>query len=151
MHTEQISRYFDILGKCQKAYSRRMEPVCRKYSLTRSELDVLLFLFNNPEYDRAADIVEHRGIAKSHVSLSVTNLEQRGFLVRNYRPGDRRAAHLEISVPGLQIAREGRVLQQQFFAELYTGVGQEEFALLERTVKKIWDNVENFDKTETNL
>ena len=47
MLPSHISSYFDILGKAQKVYSKQLEPVCRKWELTRSELDVLLFLLNN--------------------------------------------------------------------------------------------------------
>ena len=151
MHRSQISRYFDILGKCQKAYARQLEPLCRKWEMTRSEMDVLLFLYNNPQYDRAADIVSHRGMAKSHVSLSVTNLEQRELLVRTFSASDRRTAHLCLTDPGKAIAREGKELQEAFFAELYTGVKSEERILWEQIIEKIWDNVENFDKTETIL
>ena len=149
MHFSQISGFFDILGKSQKAYTRQLEPVCRKWELTRSELDVMLFLYNHPQYDRAADIVEHRGMAKSHVSLSVANLEQRGLLVRTFSSSDRRTAHLQLTREGSAIAQEGRQLQQLFFSRLYAGVEPEEMVFWEKIVKKVHENVENFDKTET--
>ena len=55
----------------QKVYRRFLEPVGEKYDLNRAELDVLLFLANNPSYDTATDIVEYRGLVKSHVSAAV--------------------------------------------------------------------------------
>ena len=113
MHPGSISGYFDILGKCKKVYATHLEPLCKKWELTRSEVDVLLFLYNNPGHDRAADIVAHRGIAKSHVSLSVANLEQRQLLCRNFDPADRRAAHLELTEAGQKIAARARKLQDK--------------------------------------
>ena len=71
--------YFDTMARAQKGYARLLEPICKKWELTRNELDVMLFLANNPDYDRAVDIVNHRGLAKSHVSMSVTSLENRGL------------------------------------------------------------------------
>ena len=59
--------YFDTMARAQKGYARLLEPICKKWDLTRNELDVMLFLANNPDYDRAADIVTNRGLAKSHV------------------------------------------------------------------------------------
>ena len=59
----------------KKLYGRMLEPVCRLYVLTRMELDILLFLANNPGYDTAADMVERRQLAKSQVSSSVAQLE----------------------------------------------------------------------------
>ena len=73
-----------------------MDPICKKWDLTRNELDVLLFLANNPEFDRAVDIVNNRGLSKSHVSLSISNLERRGVLERIDDPDDRRTVHLRL-------------------------------------------------------
>lgn len=143
--------YFDILGQAQKAYGKKMEPICKKWGLTRSELDVLLFLYNNPEYDRAADIVSRRGIAKSHVSLSVTSLEGRGLLLRQFSPVDRRTAHLKLTEPGREIAAEARVAQRAFFACLYSGITEEEMILWGEITQKVCENVENLDETVTNL
>ena len=147
MHPISISGFFDTLSQSQKIYTRHLEPVYRKWELTRSELDVLLFLYNNPQYTRSADIVAHRGMAKSHVSLSVVNLEQRGFLERQFSAEDRRTANLLLTAQGQQIAAEGRQAQQAFFAKLYQGVTEEEFILWESITQKIHGNIENLNKT----
>ena len=149
MKPETISSYFDILGKAQKAYGRLLEPVCRRWALTRNELDVMLFLHNNPQYTRATDIVSHRGLTKSHVSMSVANLAERGLLIREYSAADRRTAHLTLSETGAAIAREAREQQDRFFARLYEGIAPEEAALMQGTVKKIIENVDNFDNSLT--
>ena len=141
-----ISEYFDILNKSQKLYTRCLEPVCRKWDLTRSELDVLLFLYNNPEYRRAADIVEHRGMAKSHVSLSVTGLENRGLLQRQFSQKDRRAAHLMLTDPAKEIAAEGRNAQLQFFEGLYSGISQEDYDLWRGITRQIFGNIETLEQ-----
>lgn len=142
-----ISNYFDILGQAQKAYSRQLEPVCKKWDISRSELDVLLFLYNNPGFDRAADIVTRRGMAKSHVSMSVANLEERGLLSRHFSQTDRRTAHLKLTAQGEEIAAEGRIAQEAFFALLYGNIPEEEFRLFEKTSQKVCENIEKINKT----
>lgn len=149
MHINASINYFDILGIAKKTYGKLLTPLCRAYDLTRNELDVLLFLHNNPQYDRAADIVAHRGIAKSHVSLSVTSLEERGFLLRRFDDADRRIAHLSLTEQGLGIAREARQVQTQYFSGLYEGISPEEFQLWGRITEKVCENIRNFDKTLT--
>ena len=147
MHINASINYFDILGIAKKTYGKLLTPLCRAYDLTRNELDVLLFLHNNPQYDRAADIVAHRGMAKSHVSLSVTSLEERGFLLRRFDDADRRIAHLSLTEQGLGIAREARQVQTQYFSGLYEGISPEEFQLWGRITEKVCENIRNFDKT----
>lgn len=147
MHPVQIGAYFDILSQSQKAYGKQMEPVCKKWDLTRSEMDVLLFLYNNPGYDRAADIVTRRGMTKSHVSMSVANLADRGLLERRYSPLDRRTAHLRLLEGGKAIAAEAREAQKQFFEQLYTGVSREELALWDSITQRVFENIEKLSKT----
>ena len=147
MYHVQISTFFDILSQSQKAYSRQLEPVCKKWNVSRSEMDVLLFLYNNVIYDRAADIVAHRGMTKSHVSMSVDSLERRGFLERQYSASDRRTAHLLLTEAGEQIAREGREAQYRFFEMIHQGIDEEEILVWERITKKIQKNIENVNIT----
>ena len=149
MKLEVNFNYFDIMGMAKKNYARCMEPVCRKWSLTKNELDILLFLYNNPQFDRAADIVSRRGIAKSHVSLAVTNLESREILSRRFDSNDRRTAHLKLTEQGKRITAAAREIQQRFFAAIYRGVTEEEFELWRRLTQKVCDNIENLDKTLT--
>lgn len=139
--------YFDIMGMAKKNYGKALEPLCRKWELTRNELDILLFLYNNPEFDRAADIVSRRGIAKSHVSMSVASLEERGALTRRFDPTDRRQAHLELTEQGQEIAGEARAVQHSYFSGLYQGVTEEELEVWREITQKVCDNIEKFNKT----
>ncbi len=138
--------YFDIMTEARKGYSRFLEPACREWGLTRNELDVLLFLANNPALDRAADIVAHRGIAKSHVSLSVSTLESKGLLYRETDSDDRRTVHLKLTTEGLRAAQAGREAQKAFFQRIHQGISQEEMAIWRSMTEKISQNIKNLEE-----
>lgn len=133
--------YFDMTRRAQRLYTQLMEPLCAAHSISRSELDVLLFLHNNPEYDRAADIVAHRGMVKSQVSASVANLEERGLLVRSADAEDRRTVHLSLTELAIEIAQAGRNLQRKFFEDLFAGISHEELQAWERLIQTIDGNM----------
>ena len=135
--------YFQITQRVKKQYARMMEPICQANDLTKNELDVLLFLHNNPEFDRAADIVAHRGMTKSHVSLSVSELEKKGLLMRLEDPEDRRAVRLKLSENACEIAEAGRQCQQAFFARLFTGLTPEDIAIWQDIVERVCRNIDN--------
>ena len=63
-----------------EGYAAAMQPLCRREGLAPNGVDILLFLANNPERNRAADIVRGRGMSKGHVSLSLRSLEDRGLV-----------------------------------------------------------------------
>ena len=140
--------YFDTVSSASKSYARMLEPICKERKLTRNELDILLFLHNNPGYDRAADIVSRRGIAKSHVSLGVASLEEKGLLLRRFSRQDRRTAHLELTEQGRVIAAQARERQGAYLSALYRGISPEEFEIWRNIVKKVRDNIKILENKE---
>lgn len=137
--------YFDNMLRGKKAYAHMIDPVCRKYDLTRNELDILLFLHNNPDFDRASDIAAKRGIAKSHVSMSLSNLEKRQIIFRQTDPDDRRTVHLILTEEAHTMAREGRSAQEAYFRKLYEGLSLEEIAQWQKIIYKVNKNLANME------
>ena len=48
-----------------------MEEATEKLSITHTEIEIIMFLFNNPDYDTAKDISELRKFPKSCVSKEI--------------------------------------------------------------------------------
>ena len=134
--------YFGVTARAKKKYAAAMEPVCRQWNLTRNEMDVLLFLYNNPEFDRAADIVIHRGMTKSHVSLSVANLESRNLLFRKADSRDRRAVRLALTEDARAIAEAGRQCQIRFFTALFDGLSREDVRFWQSLMERVCGNID---------
>lgn len=125
-------------------YSSCVEPVCRKHGITRTELDILLFLANNPQYDTAAEIVEVRCLAKSHVSTSLKALEQSGFIKKHYLPGNKKTAHLTISAKAEALIADGRQAQEQFFQVMFNGLTREEMGVMRTCFSHIQENIKQY-------
>ncbi len=147
MEANQMAQfnYFDIMARAQKGYARLMEPLCKKWELTRNELDVMLFLANNPAYDRAVDIVNNRGLSKSHVSLSINSLESRGLLRREEDPNDRRTVHLKLTEAAKPITEAGQMAQRRFFSYLHQDVSREQIELMIDFARKVNENIKNIE------
>ena len=113
----------------------------KRNHLTQKELDILLFLYNNPAYDRAVDIVNLRGITKSHVSMSVRSLEEKAFLLCAAHPTDRRTVRLELTEAGRQVAAQARQVQEDFFQALYDGIDPNALTVWNRVRNQISENI----------
>lgn len=120
-------------------------PVCLKYNLTLAEIVVLLFLADNSQGDTAKDIVEKLKIAKSHVSYSVKNLEDRGLLTGSYEQGNHRTIHLQLCDSAIDIIDDARKIQKQFMSALGEEFSKEELdefkAYLQRVTKKFYQGI----------
>ena len=133
--------FLDSVQHAKRAYSKYQEPVCRQWNLTQKELEILLFLYNNPTYDRAVDIVNLRGITKSHVSISVRSLEEKAFLLCSVHPNDHRTVRLELTDSGRHVAAQARQAQEAFFRALYEGIDPDALAVWNRVRNQISENI----------
>lgn len=132
-----IEQFF--LGK--DLYQQIVMPVCKKYALTYMEYTVLMFLYNNPGYDTAAQIVRARNLTKSHVSMSVKSLMERGLLTGAYFPGNQRIVHLKLTDAAVPVVREGRAAQQHYGQLLVQGFTPEEVQTLQYLMEKLNANI----------
>lgn len=128
----------------KEGYTKAIQPICEKYKLTYAELDVLLFLANNPEYDTATDIVEKRCIAKSHVSASIKTLEARKYLERAFQNNNRRTIHLKICELAKEAIREGQEAQEFFYETVLKGFSKQDREKMQENLLRMLGNMEAY-------
>ena len=121
-------------------YDKVSLPLRDKFGLTFMEFIVIMFLANNREYKKASDIVEVLGIAKSHVSMTILSLEERGLLERTVDPCDKRSSILELKNTEA-IVEEGRKVQNRFMEILLDGLDKKELMDTKKSFEKIEENI----------
>lgn len=127
-------------------YSNCVGNICSKHHITRMELDILLFLANNPCYDTATDIIEIRYLSKSQVSASIKLLEAEGYLRKEYSSGNRKTAHLKICGKADAIILDGQSAQEQFLSVMMRGFSQEEIHTMRQYNGRIRANINSYFK-----
>lgn len=88
-----ILQYADRL---RRLTHKSMQPLGAALGLSQLEMELLLFLHNNPELNTARDAVAYRGFAKSNVSTAVEALERKGWLAVEPDPSSRRVKRLRL-------------------------------------------------------
>lgn len=137
-----LPAFFTRSQGIRKLYCGLFTPLLERRGLTQLEMDILLFLANNPACDTARDIVEKRHLAKSHVSVGVDALAGRGFLTRQLREGNRKTIHLVLTEAASPVIEEGRAVQRQYGELLLSGFTEEERGELFRLLEKVGENVD---------
>ena len=137
-----LPAFFTRLKGPGKLYSLLLLPLLDQHRLTQLEADILLFLANNPEYDTARDIVEIRHLAKSHVSMGVDSLAERGFLQRLRLDGNRKTIHLRLTDAALPIVEQGRAIQLAYAGLIFDGFSEAERQELFRLLDRVSENVD---------
>lgn len=127
-----ITSYYELLsGK-----------VCDKYELTQMEYDILMFLYNNPQNNTAAEIVKIRKSTKSHVSTSLKNLENKKLIERKQSEENKKHVEIFWLDKAELIVEEGINAQKQFAQNVLSGLTEEEKDMCLRVFNKICNNAE---------
>lgn len=140
------TRMLQFSQQFKKFYVRQFAPLIRKSRLSMREVDVLLFLANNPAYDTARDIAEFRSLAKSQVSQAVELLTAEGLLQRTPDVGDRRVVHLSITPEGAPIAKEAQEIQSLCGQHLFAGLSAEQMLQLRTILEIVLHNGEQLEE-----
>ena len=133
-----ITSYYELLSG----------RVCDEYGLTQMEYDILMFLHNNPQHNTAAEIVKVRKSTKSHVSISLKNLESKGLGERIQSETNKK--HIEIALldKAELIVEAGINAQKEFAQDVLSGLTEEEKRICINVFNKICNNAEEHLKEQ---
>ncbi|WP_295581125.1 MarR family winged helix-turn-helix transcriptional regulator [uncultured Oscillibacter sp.] len=134
------TRLLQFYQQFGRFYARQFAPLLAQSGLSMREMNVLLFLSNNPGYDTARDVTEFRGLSKSQVSQAVELLAAQGLLHRRPDGTDRRIVHLALAEEALPLARRAQAVQSACAARLFSGFSPEESEQFQAFLERVLDN-----------
>lgn len=125
----------------KEAYGKSFTRVMKKLKLTKSEIDILLFLHNNAPLNTARDIARYRAMSKSMISKSVDSLYRKDYLSYSVSELDKRQYHLKIQAKAMPIVETLCKVQRKFFKKLFNNITEEEFKTVETVLNKMHENI----------
>ena len=133
-----ITSYYELLSG----------RVCDEYGLTQMEYDILMFLHNNPQHNTAAEIVKIRKSTKSHVSISLKNLENKGLVERIQSETNKKHIEIVLLDKAELIVEAGINAQKEFAQDVLSGLTEEEKRMCINVFNKICNNAEEHLKEQ---
>lgn len=133
-----ITSYYELLSG----------RVCDQYGLTQMEYDILMFLHNNPQQNTAAEIVKVRKSTKSHVSISLKNLESKGLVERIQSETNKKHIEIVLLDKAELIVEAGINAQKEFAQDVLSGLTEEEKRMCINVFNKICNNAEEHLKEQ---
>ena len=110
---------YEHLAIIHQAYEKATASVCKKYKLKHKEFDILMYLHLHPDQSTATDIVKKQNLSKSHVSVSLKALEERGYVSRNFHGSDRRTIYLSLNESANEVLENGKIAIKDFLDSLF--------------------------------
>ena len=134
--------YFIGIEKCNKIFKKSCLDSVKEFSFTPNEIDVIMFLVNNPTLDTARDISHYKNRSKALVCRSVESLVQRGMIVKKIDKHDRRNIHLCLTDKTIKIAERIKDCRKNFFKQLTTELSPEQIKIFQEVILKMLDNID---------
>ena len=132
----------------KKYYTAQFAGAAAAYGLNQLEIDILLFLHNNPELCTASDICRYRGLAKSNVSAAVERLRSRGVLEVLPAPDNRRQRILRFTGAARPMAEALAEIQRRTLEPLFDGFTAAEQQALQEYLCRVDANIQRQLKKE---
>lgn len=141
------STFFNIMGRHEVLYRQFCSPVYKKYNLSPTAFDIMMFLGNNPKLNTARDICNLQGIKTGIVSVTVEQLIGKKYLTRSSDPKDRRIQRLSTTPEAEQLLEDGRAAWALYEETLAAGLTPEEQAEFIRLCRKLWNHMGQMSQT----
>lgn len=132
-------------------YELLSSKVCDEYGLTQMQYDILMFLYNNPQHNTAADIVKIRKSTKSHVSTSLKGLDDRGLIKRLQSAENKKHIEIVLLEKAMPIIEDGIKAQKDFASNVLSGLTNEEKRICMSVFDKICHNADEYLKNYSEI
>ena len=124
-----------------KLYEKILGSRCAEYGLSLLELNIINFLYYNPEKNTGSDIVEYRMLPKANVSKGIDSLVRKGYLRREEDTSDRRCTNLFLLPAAESLTHEIELARSEYFSCIFEGFSEEQRCEYFELSEKIRKNV----------
>ena len=140
----ELNSYFKkIYNQLEASFNKKY----KKYGLTSTQLDILLYLTQEPNREiTLSDIAAHFGVRHTSVIHVLKLLEQKGFIRKTTVLGTRAKPILLTengSQLGQQLISEIRQKEPSLDEIMFAGLSETEKKLLEKMLRQIYENLKS--------
>jgi len=131
-----------VARQIKKLINKKMEPVLADCELKPIEVDILVFLYNHPYVDTSKEIMKIFHLSKAHISHSLDNLRENGYIRLAEDSKDHRIMHIIIEKRAMDIIDKVDKVYCNCKNVIQKEITKDEISVLKSIIHKINDNVE---------
>lgn len=134
----------------RKVYARISAPELKAYGLSPSEVDILIFLANNPNINTAKEMRPFLQVSKGLIARSLETLLTRGFLRTETDEKDHRRQHIYLETKAQALIAILAKRRQNVEALILEGVSKEQIQTVVQTFDVMNENIMKILEDEAN-
>lgn len=125
----------------KKLLAKKSEHIMQEYDLRPVELDILVFLRKEKEVDTAKGIIERKHLSKAHISKSIENLRNGGFIQIVEDEDDRRILHIRLTEKSNDVINKMNQVYSDCKEIMQKGIDSDELTVVKRVIAKMNENI----------
>lgn len=133
-------------AKIRTIYAKRLVEHMDMQDYSPSEIDILIFLYNNENINTSKELGVCLNISKSLVCRSVDSLLKRNLLIAKEDGNDRRIQRLSIAPNANFLIERIEMCQKEFAKAMIEGITKEELEIVDKTLNQMNENLEKIMK-----
>lgn len=138
-------------NKTMSSYNNMKQPVCKKYGISKTGFDIIMFLHNNRDIKTADEVCQHTGSKPAMTSLQVEKLSEIGFITKTVDTKDKRRHLLNLTELSKPLIMEGTEVQKNYYEMIFNGVNADEIAVYLVVAQKMTGNMHKNYKSFLNF
>ncbi len=139
-----MDTHWNILFTVKEAYSSCIHPICEKYGINLMAYSILMLLADNAAQNTAQELANTYHLSKSHISTSLTALENKGYIQRLKKNGQRKNIHIKILPAGFEVVTAGKSALGDLAQVAAQGFSEQEALFLNNSLIRLNDNLERY-------
>lgn len=132
-----VESMLNAFQQIRRVYINEFTRLFKEETFSPNEIDILLFLSNNPSINTSIQLCVCLNVSKALVCRSVDALIKRHLLYAKADEKDKRIQRLYLSKEAKPVIEKIRELKNAINAELLSDISEEELRQMERTLTKI--------------
>lgn len=129
-------------AKIREAYSNYLSSVFKKENYSPNEINILIFLHNNPAMNTSKDITLTLGVSKGLISRSVDSLVTKGLLDKKIDKYDRRNYRLFLNSKTKPLIEKMETSKRNFSNILTNSIEAKDLAIYQNVLQQINTNMQ---------
>lgn len=138
----------NLFRRSDQVIRSSLECRVKDTGLHRSQHRILMILGKHPDYSQTM-LARKLEVSPAAVAVALKKLEKSGYIERQSVESDNRMNHIAVTPKGLEAIRLSCVYFQEVENALFQGFSEEELDTVERFLRKIIQNGEDYYRSET--
>ncbi len=134
-------------NEMKKFLELKVSEVFSKYDLRFIELQILIYLkYHQSEGNTASDLINYFKVSKAHVSKSIDNLQQKGYVTLKTDEKDKRVIRILLTETAEEPLEEAIQKFRELKDSLLHGVSKKDLSTMHAVLNKMIVNIQKLQK-----